>query len=67
MIKKFNSVFLWWAALPVVLGAVWPGYEVQAQTQFQDTVAAKAFIAEDYALALDEFNALRKNNPNNSR
>lgn len=39
--------------------------EAHAQTQFADTRAAQAFKAENYDLALEEFNKLAQSNPDN--
>lgn len=40
--------------------------EALTQTKFADTRAAKAFKAENYELALEEFNKLASSNPSNS-
>lgn len=37
----------------------------QSNVQFRDTPAAQAFLAKDYALALEEFEKLREANPGN--
>ncbi len=66
MLKRLRPAPVMLVLLLIVLADSQQSTEAQSESRFQDTTAAKAFIAMDYSLALDEFLKLRESNPNNT-